>query len=257
MNVNLWLKKARKLMTPLDVELLMLLVLGKEDRSDLVLCGERELSEDEMDMLLRLMALRQSHVPMAYLTGKKEFYGREFVVNTDVLVPRPETEVLIELVMSVYQEGMQIVDVGCGSGCVGITLALLTNAEVLCIDISEQALDVAKENAERLDADRVSFLQSDLLSDYAGEAEIVVANLPYVDRQWEWTSPEIQFEPEIALFAEDEGLREIYRLIDMSASDYLCLEAEPVQHERIIEYAEERGYIIREVRGYGLLFVRE
>lgn len=252
MNVNSWLKQASKITTRLDAEIFMMTVLGKEDRSDLVLCAEQDLVEDELKMLDMMVELRLRRVPVAYIIGKKEFYGRDFKVNRDVLIPRPETENIIGLVKEMNVEGKTIADVGTGSGCIAITLALETDvAEIIGIDKSLKALRVAQDNADKLRA-KVKFIASDLLDDYHGVADIVVANLPYVDRKWEWTSPEIKYEPEMALFAEEDGLALIYRLIDGCEAEYLILEADPSQHEKIVNYAKKYKLVKRE--NYILLF---
>ena len=253
MNVSSWLTQAKKLIASLDAELIMLIALGKTDRSELVLCAERELSADELEMLTQMLTLRQNYMPMAYIMGHKEFYGREFKVNMDVLIPRPETEIIIDIVKEMNTDGKTIVDVGCGSGCIGITLALETGAEVVCIDISEKALEVARENAKKLGA-KVKFVKSDLLANYSGRADIIVANLPYVDREWEWTSPELQFEPELALFAEKNGLELIMRLTRQAQSRWLILEADPLQHQQIVEFAKLQGYQLEKIVNFSLVF---
>ncbi|MBR3135031.1 peptide chain release factor N(5)-glutamine methyltransferase [Candidatus Saccharibacteria bacterium] len=240
MNVSFWLKQASKIISRLDAEIFMMAVFGKSDRSDLVLLADRVLTEEELKMLDMMLELRLRDVPVAYIIGKKEFYGRKFGVSRDVLIPRPETEAIIDVVKELDVDDKVIVDVGTGSGCIAITLALETKAKVIGIDKSMVALRVAQDNAERLGA-KVEFMAGDLLSDYRGpEPDIVVANLPYVDREWEWTSPEIQYEPEEALFAEKGGLELIYKLIDQCRAKYLILEADPSQHKKIIKYASKK-----------------
>lgn len=257
MNVNSWLSDARRSISGLDADLLMLTALGKQDRSELVLCGERILTDDEVEMLDKLLRLRRLHVPIAYLMGHKDFYGREFDVSLDVLIPRPETEAMIELVKKMDTTGKTIVDVGTGSGCVAITLAFETDAEaVIGVDNSTKALEMARRNAQKLGVE-VKFLQSDLLAQVEESPDIVVANLPYVDWEWEWTSPEIDFEPKEALFAENGGLELIYRLIDQVKARDLILEADMSQHEKVLEYAKKRGYAFREKDGLALAFRRE
>lgn len=247
MNVSLWLKKARRVVSPLDADLMMMTALGKADRAEVILAYERELSIDEMKMLEKMLILRQRDVPMAYLMGYKEFYGRPFRVTPDVLIPRPETEQIINIVRDL--PGEKVVDVGTGSGCIAITLALETNKKIAALDISKKALRVAADNAEALGA-KVDFYESDLLDNYElSDGEIIVANLPYVDPAWEWTSPEIQHEPKLALFSENGGLALIFALIDKIAEVCynkkigvnLVLESDMSQHQRIIKYAEDAG----------------
>lgn len=159
-----------------------------------------------------------------------DFYGRDFLVSSNVLTPRPETEQLIDLVLSLagkaYLPGIRpperrlsreftILDIGTGSGCIATTLALeLPEAEVLATDISAKALEVARENAARLGA-KVEFLRSDLLASvpreiFSGDDSsdlVVVANLPYVDPSWDWLDKKaLSSDPNLALYAEDGGL---------------------------------------------------
>lgn len=206
-------------------------------------------------------------LPKAYREGRAEFFGREFAVTPDVLIPRPETETAVEMVMSLagkpYLSGLKvgesklpknarILDVGTGSGVIAVTLKLeLPEAEVVAVDISEEALKVAEENARRLGAE-VEFVQSDLLESVSGNFDVIVANLPYVDRDWEWLDSSLRFEPEEALYAKDEGLEIIFRLLEQvkDRTKYLILEADPVQHGRIMEKCK----VVR-VNGYQLLAV--
>ncbi|MBQ9019792.1 peptide chain release factor N(5)-glutamine methyltransferase [Candidatus Saccharibacteria bacterium] len=281
MNVNMWLGEARKYVAAIDADLMMLTALGKEDRSELVLCAERVLTDEEADMLSKMMTLRRHDVPMAYLMGYKEFYGRKFGVDLTVLIPRPETEAIIEIVKKMDTRGKTIVDVGTGSGCIAITLALETEAEkVIGVDNSAVAIETAALNAKKLGAE-VEFIESDVLEGVEEEADIIVANLPYVNPEWEWTSPEIDFEPAEALFAGEGGLEVIYRLIrEVGERDLkrgtgerdlehgvggrglrqgargrdLILEADMSQHERIIAYAKKYGYVHAETVGLILVF---
>ena len=204
-----------------------------------------------------------------------DFYGREFVITPDVLIPRPETEILVDMVLSivgkpylpgvkpsaaVLPEDLTILDVGTGSGCIAVTLKLeLPEARVIASDVSEKALAVARENAKRLSAD-VEFAQADLMDGITTQPDIVVANLPYVDENWEWLDKEtLAKEPRLALYAEDGGLALIKRLIDQAAERsirHLILEADPCQHEPIAEYAKEKGLALCETRGF-ILYLSE
>ncbi len=201
------------------------------------------------------------------------FYGREFLIAPEVLVPRPETEMLIDAVLNLagkaYLPGMiparpklpkkcRILEVGTGSGCIAISLALeLPEAEITACDISNEALGVARENTRRLGA-KIRFLRSDLMTGIQGEFEVVVANLPYVDENWEWLDKKaLSAEPEIALYAEDGGLALIKELILQASArkvPFLVLEADPCQHERIIDHAGKYDYSLLETRGFGLVF---
>lgn len=201
------------------------------------------------------------------------FYGREFLITPDVLIPRPETEMLVDAVLNLtgktYLPGViparpklpkkcRILEVGAGSGCIAVSLALeLTETKITACDISDKALSVARENAKRLGAE-VEFLKSDLMAGVRGEFEAVVANLPYVDENWEWIDKKaLSKEPRLALYAEDGGLKLIKKLVQQAKArkvPFLVLEADPCQHERIVNYAREYGYSLLEERGFGLVF---
>ena len=151
-------------------------------------------------------------------------------------------------------EDLTIVDVGTGSGCIAITLKKeLPRAQVVASDISKGALKVAKRNANALKAD-VRFVRSDLLSQIEVKPDLVVANLPYVDRNWEWLNHDsLSKEPEIALYAEDHGLDLIKKLIDQVAQrsiKHLILEADPCQHKEITKYAKRYEMSVYETRGF-------
>ena len=209
----------------------------------------------------------------AYKEGVQDFYGRDFVVSPDVLIPRPETEAIIDEVLLLagkpYLPGMKaperklpnaplILDVGTGSGCIAITLKKeLPEAKVVGLDISSGALRVARLNAEKLEA-KVDFVGSDLLRSYSGrKSDVIVANLPYVDENWEWLDKKaLGFEPEIALYAGNHGLELIFRLIDEAKGlcKWLILEADPCQHEQIIDFAGAAGFTYEKTSGFALVF---
>ncbi len=214
------------------------------------------------------------NLPKAYKQGWQDFYGRKFIVNRDVLIPRPETEMMIDAVLNLVgkpylpgvkpnkatidAEDLQILDVGTGSGCIAVTLKLeLPKAIVVASDVSSRALKVAKENAKNLDAE-VEFIKSDLMGDIDFAPDIVVANLPYVDKNWDWLDKEsLNHEPDLALYADENGLKLINKLLKQVAErkiKYLILEADPCQHGQIIKEAEKNGLELVETRGFVLVF---
>ena len=237
----------------LDAEVLLAHYL-KKSRTWLHTHADDQLSQHQIKQLTNLVDKRsQSRLPLAYITGEKEFYGRSFIVTPDVLIPRPETEEVIEQIkqLSSYKHNWKILDVGTGSGAIGLTLKLeLPTTDVTLSDLSQSALEVARQNAKQLLA-QVNITDSDLLSVWqddssSGTFNIIAANLPYVDRLWE-TSPETDSEPALALYANDHGLELIKKLISQSPSvlddpAYLVLEADPVQHSEIISYASKYGF---------------
>ena len=207
----------------------------------------------------------------------KDFYGRDFLITKDTLIPRPETEQLIDLVLTLagkpYLPGVKapkrilpktptILDVGTGSGCIAITIKKeLPEATVYATDISEPALKVAQKNASILDASITTIISHLLEKVNAKDTptpNLVVANLPYVDPDWDWLDKKaLSQEPSIALYADDHGLALIKQLIDQAAAlkiKHLVLEADPCQHQTIINYAKKAGFSHRETRGFILYF---
>lgn len=203
---------------------------------------------------------RLKHEPLAYIFGHREFYGREFKVTPDVLVPRPDTEIMIDLLTGLMDstdssgEPLTLIDVGTGSGAIAITAKLeFPYLDVIASDISPAALKVASNNAKRLKAD-IELIESDLLTGIQRPASIICANLPYVDEAWQ-TSPETRFEPDLALFAADGGLKLIKQLLLQAAErqtsgSFLLLEADPRQHDDIIQLSRQYNYNWHETREF-------
>jgi release factor glutamine methyltransferase len=172
---------------------------------------ERELTDIERLHYGRYLHERLGGKPAQYITGRQEFYGREFRVTPDVLIPRPETEHVLELAMECARGAGRIVDIGTGSGALAVTLALETGARVCATDVSSAAVAVARDNAARLGA-AVDLVVCDLVSALgAGAADVVVSNPPYVPRGARaGLQREVRdWEPEVALYAGDTGF-EIY-----------------------------------------------
>jgi release factor glutamine methyltransferase len=175
---------------------------------------ERELTELEWLHFGRYLHERMEGKPTQYITGRQEFYGREFRVTPDVLIPRPETEHVVEVALHLLRPGMRLLDVGCGSGALAVTLQLETGAEALASEISPAAATVASGNAQRLGAP-VRFVVCDLMEAVAqGSMDLIVSNPPYVPvTQREGLQREVRdWEPHVALFAGHTGL-EIYERI--------------------------------------------
>lgn len=207
--------------------------------------------------------LRAERTPLAYIIGHKEFYGRRFRVTPATLIPRPESETIIDFLKRFLPftpriSPQRVVDVGTGSGCLGITAKLeLPEFDITLIDTSRHALTIAGQNARLLHAE-VSLLHSDLLSAYPFKAVAILANLPYVDPAWE-RSPETNFEPPMALFAQKNGLSLIERLVQevsgrVVQSGLLILEADPRQHSTIFELAKQNGFSLLATEGFVLAF---
>lgn len=189
------------------------------DRAWLYAHGDDELRELWWIHYGRYLSERTQGKPTQYITGRQEFYGREFHVTPDVLIPRPETEHVIEAALSRIGGAVRILDIGTGSGAIAITLALETKAYVMATDVSPAAVGVAKENAQRLSA-RVSLVACDLGSALAhGTFDMVVSNPPYVPaRDRHNIQREVrEFEPGIALYGGEDGLDVYRRLIPEAA----------------------------------------
>jgi release factor glutamine methyltransferase len=187
-----------------EAELLVAHALGL-DRMHLYLSLDRPLESEEIQRGRELVVRRGKREPTAYLTGKREFYGREFQVGPGVLVPRPETELLVDRARALLagREGARIADVGTGSGCLAVTLALeLPGSRVAAVDIAPRALEYARENAARLGAE-VEFLLGDGCAPLAGPFELLLSNPPYVDPAVATElEPEVrEYDPTEALFA--------------------------------------------------------
>jgi release factor glutamine methyltransferase len=202
----------------LNAETLLMFVLGC-NRAYLYAHPERELTEDELQRYNEAISERGRGVPAQYITGHQEFWGLDFIVSPAVLIPRPETEHLVETAIEVAREFERpaIVDVGTGSGCVALALANdLPQAEIHATDLSPDALEIARANAARLRLERVRFHITDLLTGFAPEfADIIVSNPPYVG---ECEADKVQaqvrkFEPHMAVFGGPEGSELIRKLI--------------------------------------------
>jgi release factor glutamine methyltransferase len=203
-----------------DAEALLLHVLGK-DKAWLMAHSEEQLHDDRECSYSELLERRYRGEPIQYIAGETEFYGLPFRVAPDVLIPRPETEHLVEKAIELAASfpAPRIVDVGCGSGAIAVALAhKLPQASITAIDVSSSALAIAEENAKRNNV-AIRFLEGDLLAPVAAEQfEIVVSNPPYVpigDR--DSLAVEVRdYEPALALFAGEDGLDVCRRLIPAS-----------------------------------------
>lgn len=198
----------------LTAEVLLAHLLGRP-RWYLYAHPEEPLSEPLRSQYEHLLEQRLAGKPTQYLTGRQEFYGREFLVTPAVLIPRPETEHLVETALSLAADAEAVVDVGCGSGAIAVTLSLETGRAIWATDISLAALAVAAENARRLGA-QVRLINCDLTSAIASASmDLIVSNPPYVpEGEAAGLQREVrEFEPRVALFAGPTGLEVYYRLV--------------------------------------------
>ena len=262
MKISEWLQqgsKDAKTVSPLDKELILCYNRVGIDRLDLIRRADQELSLAQLAAANTMLAQRAAGEPLAYLTGHKEFYGRDFRVTPAVLIPRPETEPLVEWALQLIDSRawQSVVEVGTGSGAIAVTLKLeRPHLRVVASDLSSAALQVARQNGATLGA-AVEWLERDLVTgDWPFTPDLVVANLPYVDKNWDWLSPELKFEPAEALYADDAGLALIKKLICQVQERWpratLLLECDPCQQAVLQAFAEAVGYEA-ESRGFATL----
>jgi release factor glutamine methyltransferase len=245
-----YLKKRNVENPRLNAEHLMAHALGRK-RIELYLDFERALTETELAPLRGLVKRRSEGEPLQHLLGTVEFCGLTFLCDKRALVPRPETEQLVELVETrIENRELRIVDVGTGSGVIALSLAAkMPEAQVLGVDVSEDALALAQENAARLNlSERVQFLKGRLLENIEGAFDLVVANLPYVSIQDRHTlSLEVLHDPEVALFAGAQGDELVSELIDQAQfrlrpGGLLALEIGLGQSEALLSALAEKNY---------------
>lgn len=244
----------------IEIELLLAHVLNKP-KEFLYLEPIHKLSANQFVRLQKLITRRQKGEPIAYILGYKDFLGLKFKVNKPTLIPRPETELLVERiqnrVLSIGVRNVKILDVGTGSGIIAISLAkqlkvLNYKYQITATDISKKALVVAKTNAKK-HKEKIKFIQSNLLKNIKEDFDIIVANLPYLPRldsrvkEGGWTEWEIntssatvglKFEPQNALFTEEKGLKLIRKLLEQIAGKknkpgLIYLEFDPRQKQEL------------------------
>jgi len=231
----------------------------KQDKSSILAHPEHILDDAQIAKLQGQVIERTKHTPLAYIRGKVMFYGREFIVTPAVLVPRPETEAIIELLVGLpLIDSPQIADIGAGSGCIGITAALeLPRAQVDLYDIDQEALQVAERNNSVLKAG-ASAHQNDLLNNITKHYDVILANLPYVPDHFPVNEAAKQ-EPKLALFSGADGL-DHYRTFWTQVSNlkenpsYILTEALPSQHHAIAMLARHAGYYLEKTRDFIQLF---
>lgn len=238
----------------LDARLLLEFVC-RTNRNDLLVHGERKLTEEEAQSYEALIEKRAKRIPLQHLTGVQEFMGLEFQVSEQVLIPRQDTEILVEEVMREMQDGIRILDMCTGSGCILLSLLRYSNnCEGVGADISASALEIAGKNAERLGI-TADFLQSDLFEKVEGKFDIIVSNPPYIRTEViEGLMPEVRdHEPRAALDGKEDGLF-FYRKITDESRKYLVrggwlfFEIGYDQGEAVKTYMEEAGFHEVEVK---------
>ena len=234
----------------IDAEVLARSVLGW-DRATYLADGRTEAPGDFPERYRRLLERRAQREPVSLITGRREFWGLDFDVTSDVLTPRQETEILVEATLArleEYDHSPHVVDVGTGSGCVAVVIAQNTAAQVTATDVSQAAIAVAQRNAERHDvSDRIRWVCAPLLDRVQGTPNMIVANLPYIPRSdISQLPPEVRvFEPHTALDGGPDGLQLVTQLVDvasdrLAAGGYLIVELGLGQTALLSQYLEAR-----------------
>lgn len=241
----------------LDARLLLEAVCGT-DRNDLLVHGEQPVEPEAEEKYFGWIGKRAGRIPLQQLTGEQDFMGLTFTVNENVLIPRQDTEILVEEVLKELHDGMRILDMCTGSGCILLSLLHYSNdCEGLGVDLSAEALEVAGRNVLKVltpeKAEHAHFLQSDLFEKVEGKFEIIVSNPPYIaSAEVDRLMPEVRdHEPRMALDGTEDGL-EFYRRIIAEAGQYLVssgmlfFEIGYDQGQAVSELMREHGY--REVQ---------
>ena len=255
------LKKAGITTARLDCLVLLEDVLGK-DRALLLAHPEIVLSPADIALLNTYIVQREKHIPLAYIRGQAPFYRRTFTVNTHVLVPRPESEAMIDLLKSItFYTPPNVADIGTGSGCLGITAMLeVPTMQVWLADIDSQAIAVATANAGRHNV-AAKVLQGDMLAAFSEtNLDVILANLPYVPTDYP-INDAAKHEPEIALFAGPDGMND-YRVFWKQLSGFqkkpqhVITESLDEQHSLNTKLAESAGYSESQALGLAQHFRR-
>ena len=267
MNVAQFLAEATAKLEKSDVKtarldcLILLEDILKKDRALLLAHPEIQLNSTQEATLNNYVTQRQKHIPLAYIRGRSAFYGRNFIVNTDVLVPRPESEAVIDLLKEIrLPASLRIVDLGTGSGCLAITAALeIPNSVVWAYDIDAAALTVAQNNAHHFKVN-VHAKQQDLLSDSNEQFDVALCNLPYVPVHFP-VNQAASHEPKIALFSGDDGLdhfRKLWRQLTNSNNRPLHVITESLvqQHGDQVRLALNAGYRLAKTAGLAQHFTK-
>lgn len=226
-------------LSKIDVKLLLRHILGLT-QAQLIMQNDRELSSEEFVRFQELSSKITAGMPMNYILGYREFYSRDFLVTEDTLIPRPETELLVETALTFASPGFHVLDLGTGSGVIAITLKLeYPELKVDAVDKFEKTLSVASQNAQNLDAD-IRLLKSDWFSNVNGAYEIIVSNPPYISHN-DPHLDNLTFEPQAALTDFNDGYACIRQIIE-KAQGFLKNDG-----WMIVEHGFEQGEVVRDI----------
>ena len=257
LQANQILKKNNIKSSILDCEILMSKVINK-DRKFVILNSRKDLEKENFEHFRYLVEQRLHGKPIAYLTGKKNFWNNEFKVNNDVLIPRPDTEIIIEEILNLYSKKNKshILEIGVGSGCLLLSIMLeKKNFYGVGIDISKKCLDISKTNANKLGLlNRVKFFKSDVDNFNYGKYDLIISNPPYISHidYKNLDKDVIDFEPKLALYGGIDGLSEIRKVISKSSElvkikGKFILEIGFDQKHSVKKFLKEKGFYINKV----------
>jgi len=249
-NYSEWLLGARKKLAAAQIPsanldaMLLLEYEVKKNKETILTYPESLLTISQKYRLNRLLKKRIRHTPIAYLINKKEFYGKEFYINKNVLIPRPETESFISLIEKMpTKKNLRVIDLGTGSGVLAITIkSLHPKWELFATDISKKALTIARKNAKKNEV-TIHFKKSDIFNSIDNDFDIVIANLPYVPST-HYVLEEVKKEPAVAIFSGKDGL-DHYRSLFMSHfknNSLLLIECLEIQQKKIKLLAQRHGF---------------
>ena len=241
----------------LDSELLMSKIFEK-DRKFIILNSNKELSEEKFEQFNNLVKKRSKGEPIAYLLNKKDFWKYEFYVDKGILIPRPDSEIIIEQILRLtdHKKNLRILDIGVGSGCLLLSvLKERKNFYGVGIDISKKCIDISNINASRLDiSKRVKFFKSDVDNFRFGKYDLIISNPPYI-KKLDFNNLKkdvINFEPRLALYGGLDGTSEIRKVINKSSelikkNGKFILEIAYDQKNKIIKLLRDKGFYINKV----------
>lgn len=252
--ISKWLAKATARLSGADITtarldaLVLLEDVTRKDRAHLLAHLEDELSDEQLHKLQQQLEQRAKHIPLAYIRGKTEFYGREFKLTNDVLEPRPESETMIELLKALPASSRAtVIDVGTGSGALAITAAIeLQTVQVIATDIDPACLAVARTNCE-LHKATADLQHTDLIEGLKLQPDtVLLANLPYVPDDYK-INDAAMMEPRLAIFGGLDGLDLFRRLFRQASTQThpparILTESLPFQHQELAKIAQQHGY---------------
>ncbi|HWB39061.1 MAG TPA: HemK/PrmC family methyltransferase [Candidatus Saccharimonadales bacterium] len=273
MTVKHWLAQAAKELEQSGIStarldcLVLLEDVTQRDRAWLLAHDDTEIESNQLAKLKKLLNIRAQHVPLAYVRGKTEFYGRNFVVSPAVLEPRPESEKMIDQLKKLFDDGLlpakghkktYLADVGTGSGALGITaFKEVDNLAVELLEIDKKALGIAQINVDLL-TPSISVIQSDLLSNSNQPNDVLLCNLPYVPDDFQ-INLAAKHEPRLAIFGGPDGLS-LYRKLFKQVKNrqnrplFILTESLPAQHKDLNAIAEQSGYTLHAAEDFIQVF---